>query len=48
MPKNVSKVKAQATLYYGAKIDFSENRVIADQKVIDRIKRRWSILDTSI
>ncbi len=48
MPKNVSKVKAQATLYYGAKIDFSENRVIADQKVIDASRRRWSLLDTSI
>jgi threonine dehydratase len=35
MPKNVSKVKAQATLAYGAKIDFSEDRIIADQKVLD-------------
>jgi threonine dehydratase len=35
MPKNVSKVKAQATLAYGSKIDFSEDRIIADQKVLD-------------
>jgi len=35
MPQNVSSVKAQATLAYGAKIDFSENRTIADQKVLD-------------
>lgn len=34
MPSNVSKVKAQATSAYGAKIDYSENRVIADEKVI--------------
>lgn len=38
MPKNVSKVKAQATLYYGADIDYSENRIIADQKVLDKSK----------
>ena len=35
MPQNVSSVKAQATLAYGAKIDYSENRAIADQKVLD-------------
>lgn len=35
MPKNVSGIKAQATLAYGANIDFSENRAIADQKVLD-------------
>lgn len=35
MPKNVSKVKAQATLAYGAKIEFCENRIIADKKVVD-------------
>jgi threonine dehydratase len=35
MPQNVSSVKAQATLAYGAKIDFFENRAIADQKVFD-------------
>jgi len=33
MPENVSKVKAQATLAYGAHIDYSENRIIADKKV---------------
>lgn len=36
MPKNVSKVKAQATLAYGANIDYSDNRIIADQKVLDQ------------
>jgi threonine dehydratase len=35
MPQNVSSVKAQATLAYGAKIDYSENRAMADQKVFD-------------
>lgn len=34
MPKNVSKVKAQATKAYGAKIDLCENRIISDQKVL--------------
>jgi threonine dehydratase len=35
MPENVSKVKAQATLAYGAKIDYSENRLIADRKAAE-------------
>ncbi len=35
MPANISKVKAQATLSYGANIDYSENRAVADQKVFD-------------
>ena len=38
MPKNVSKVKAQATLSYGAKIDYSDDRIIADQKVLEKSK----------
>lgn len=38
MPKNVSKVKAQATLSYGANIDYSENRIITDQKVLKKSK----------
>jgi len=38
MPKNISKVKAQATLAYGAKIYFSEDRIIADQKVLEASK----------
>ncbi len=38
MPKNVSKVKAQATLSYGANIDYSDNRIITDQKVLDKSK----------
>lgn len=38
MPQNVSKVKAQATLSYGANIDYSENRIITDQKVFDKSK----------
>lgn len=40
MPSNVSKVKAQATLAYGAKIDYSENRVIADEKVLQASKNK--------
>jgi threonine dehydratase len=39
MPKNVSKVKAQATLAYGAKIDFSDNRSLADEKVLEASKK---------
>lgn len=35
MPKNVSKVKAQATLAYGAKVEFCEDRIIADQGVLE-------------
>jgi threonine dehydratase len=38
MPQNVSKVKAQATLSYGANIDYSADRIIADQKVLDKSK----------
>ncbi|MCW8850112.1 MAG: serine/threonine dehydratase [Melioribacteraceae bacterium] len=38
MPQNVSKVKAQATLSYGANIDYSDDRIIADQKVLDKSK----------
>ena len=38
MPKNVSKVKAQATLSYGANINYSDDRIIADQKVLDKSK----------
>lgn len=40
MPKNVSTVKAKATLAYGAKIDYSENRIIADKKVLEASKQK--------
>jgi len=40
MPKNVSKVKAQATLSYGANINYSEDRLAADQKVLDASKEK--------
>jgi len=40
MPNNVSKVKAQATLAYGANIELCENRIIADQKVFISSKEK--------
>jgi len=40
MPKNVSTVKAKATIAYGAKIDYSENRIIADKKVLEASKQK--------
>lgn len=40
MPKNVSQIKAQATLSYGASIDFSDNRKIADQKVFEASQQK--------